>query len=343
MRKLLNTLFVTSEDAYLTLDGENVVVNREHKEVARFPLHNLQMILCFTYAGASPALMGACAERDVGLVFHSPKGKFLARVCGESRGNVLLRRAQYRYADDPAVSCRIARAMIFGKVYNCRWVLERTKRDHGLRIDKAAFENVSEIHKNLLPQILEESSLEGLRGLEGAAATAYFGIFDQMILRQKEEFSFDTRNRRPPLDKVNAMLSFGYSLLANDCASALESVGLDAYVGFLHRDRPGRESLALDLMEELRPCMVDRFVLTLINNQIITGDDFVTTESGAVRLEDEGRRRFLRHWQERKQTMISHPFLEEKIPWGLVPYVQALLLARYIRGDLDGYPPFLWK
>lgn len=343
MRHLLNTLFVTSEDAYLSLEGENVLVNRDQTVVARFPLHNLQSIVSFSYAGASPALMGACAERDVGLCFCTPRGKFLARISGIRRGNVLLRRQQYRCADDPMESCRIARAMIFGKVYNARWSMERTRRDHKLRIDEAAFENACATHKELLPQILEVADPESLRGLEGSAANVYFGVFDQMILRQKEDFFFHGRNRRPPLDNVNAMLSFAYSLLSNDCASALESVGLDAYVGFLHRDRPGRTSLALDLMEELRPCIADRFVLTLINNRILTNAEFEKSESGAIRMTDVGRRKFLKHWQERKQEVISHPYLEEKLPWGLVPYVQALLLARYLRGDLDAYPPFLWK
>ncbi|MBQ8621076.1 MAG: type I-C CRISPR-associated endonuclease Cas1 [Oscillospiraceae bacterium] len=343
MRHLLNTLFVTSQDAYLSLEGENVVVNREKTVVGRFPLHNLTMIVSFSYAGASPALMGACAERDIGLSFCTPRGKFLARVSGISRGNVLLRRTQYRYADDSTESCRIARSMIFGKIHNARWSMERTRRDHKIRIDEETFQTACSIHKELLPQILEVSDLESLRGLEGAAANAYFGIFDDMILRQKEEFFFQGRNRRPPLDNVNAMLSFAYSLLANDCVSALESVGLDAYVGFLHRDRPGRTSLALDLMEELRPCMADRFVLTLINNRVLSGADFEKAESGAVCLTDDGRRKFLKQWQERKQETITHPYLEEKLPWGLVPYIQALLLARYLRGDLDGYPPFLWK
>lgn len=343
MRHLLNTLFVTSEDAWLSLDGENVVVNRDKTAVARFPLHNLQMIICFSYAGASPALMGACAQRGVGLTFCTPRGKFLARTCGISQGNVLLRRSQYRVADDPAESCRIARSMIFGKVYNSRWSIERTRRDHKMRIDEGEFRSVSESLKELLPQILEVSDLESLRGLEGAAATAYFRLLDDMILRQKEAFFFHGRNRRPPLDNVNAMLSFAYSLLANDCASALESVGLDAYVGFLHRDRPGRTSLALDMMEELRPCMADRFVLTVINNKILSPEDFRQEESGAVRMTDQGRQKFLKQWQLKKQDTITHPYLEEKIPWGLVPYVQSLLLARYLRGDLDAYPPFLWK
>lgn len=343
MRHLLNTLFVTSEDAWLSLDGENVVVNREKSEVARFPLHTLQGIICFSYAGASPALMGACAQRDVGLTFCTPRGKFLARTSGISRGNVLLRRSQYRIADDPAGSCRIARSMIFGKVYNGRWSVERTRRDHKMRIDEEAFRTVSESLKALLPQILEAADSETLRGLEGAAASGYFQVFDDMILRKKEDFFFHGRNRRPPLDNVNAMLSFAYSLLANDCASALESVGLDAYVGFLHRDRPGRTSLALDLMEELRPCMADRFVITVVNNRVLSAEDFTHEESGAVRMTDQGRQKFLKQWQLKKQETITHPYLEEKIPWGLVPYVQALLLARCLREDLDAYPPFLWK
>lgn len=343
MRHLLNTLFVTSEDAWLSLDGENVVVNRDKTAVARFPLHTLQMIISFSYAGASPALMGACAERDIGLTFCTPRGKFLARSTGISRGNVLLRRSQYRVADDPAQSCRIARNMIFAKVYNARWSTERTRRDHKMRIDDDGFAAVSGSLKTLLPQILEAADNNTLRGLEGAAASEYFRIFDDMILRQKDEFYFSGRNRRPPLDKVNAMLSFAYSLLANDCASALESVGLDAYVGFLHTDRPGRSSLALDLMEELRPCMADRFVLTVINNRVLSAEDFVSEESGAVRMTDTGRQKFLKQWQLKKQETITHPYLDEKLPWGLVPYVQALLLARYLRQDTDEYPPFLWK
>lgn len=343
MRHLLNTLFVTSEDAYLSLDGENVVVNREKQEVARFPLHNLSGIISFSYAGASPALMGACAQRDVGLAFCTPRGKFLARTTGISTGNVLLRREQYRTADDLGRSCWIARNMIFGKLYNARWSMERTRRDHKLRIDEAAFQKASETIQKLLPAAAEETDLDALRGLEGVGASAYFGVFDQMILREKEAFFFRERNRRPPLDNVNAMLSFAYSLLTNDCASALESVGLDAYVGFLHRDRPGRSSLALDLMEELRPSMADRFVLTMINNRVMAPGDFEKSESGAVRMRDEARRKFLKAWQEKKQEVITHPYLEEKIPWGLVPYVQSLLLARCLRGDLDAYPPFLWK
>lgn len=343
MRRLLNTLFVTSEDIYLSLDGENVVANRDGQAVARYPLHTLSGILSFSYAGASPALMEACCKRDIFLAFCTPRGKFLARVYGESSGNVLLRRTQYRVADDPVQSCRAARSMIFGKLYNCRWSIERTRRDHGLRLDGEKLASASQSLKELLPRVAEETALDSLRGLEGAGSTIYFGALDEMILNRKDTFYFHGRSRRPPLDPLNALLSFAYSLLANDCASSLESVGLDSYVGFLHRDRPGRTSLALDLMEELRPCVADRFVLTLINNRHIKADDFDVRPGSAVLLTDEGRKGFLRRWQEKKQEMLTHPYLGEKLPWGLVPYIQALLLARYLRGDLDAYPPFLWK
>ena len=343
MKHLLNTLYILSEDIYLSLDGENVVANRDKQTVARYPLHTLQGIITFSYAGASPALMGACAQRQTGLAFCTPRGKFLARVCGEGNGNVLLRRTQYRVADDPGQCCPISRTMIFGKLFNARWSIERTCRDHGLRVDSEKLSSASKQIYGLLSQVKEITSLEELRGLEGVGASAYFGVFDEMILGDKETFVFQSRSRRPPLDAVNAMLSFAYSLLAHDCASALESVGLDSYVGFLHRDRPGRTSLALDLMEELRPCMADRFVLTLINNRRIKAGDFQYMESGAVLLTDGGRKTFLKHWQEKKKEMLTHPYLGEKLPWGMIPYIQALLLARYLRGDLDAYPPFLWK
>lgn len=343
MRKLLNTLFVTTEDAYLTLDGENVVISRDKDEIARFPLHALEGIVAFTYAGASPALMGACAKRGVILCFCTPNGRFLARAVGEANGNVLLRRMQYRFADDPDISCKIARNMVFGKVFNCRWSIERTIRDNGMRVDSGKLENASTILKSALPEVRCADTLETLRGFEGESAAVYFSVLNEMILNNKEDFFFRSRNRRPPLDRVNAMLSFVYALLANDCSSALESVGLDSYVGFLHRDRPGRTSLALDLMEELRPCFADRFMLSLINNRAVKAGDFEERESGAVVMTDEGRKTIIRAWQERKRDDITHPYLKEKLPWGLVPYVQALLLARYFRDDLDEYPPFLWK
>ena len=287
--------------------------------------------------------MGACAEKGIGLAFCTPRGRFLARICGENNGNVLLRREQYRVADEPQGSCRIARNMIFGKLHNARWSIERTCRDHGMRVDKERLSHASRELHSLLQPVAEATDSDKLRGLEGVGATAYFGVFDEMILNRKEDFFFRGRNRRPPLDRVNAMLSFAYSLLSHDCASALESVGLDAYVGFLHTDRPGRASLALDLMEELRPCMADRFVLTLINNRMIKADDFQTQDSGAVLLTDNGRKSFLKAWQEKKRETLTHPFLGEKLAWGMIPYVQALLLARHLRSDLEDYPPFLWK
>ena len=323
MKHLLNTLFILSEDIYLSLDGENVVANRDRQIVARYPLHTLQNIVTFSYAGASSALMGACAQRQIGLALCSPGGKFLARVCGSGAGNVLLRRAQYRAADDPAQSCQVARTMIFGKLYNARWSIERTRRDHALRVDEKRLREASQQIYELLPQVKEETSLDRLRGLEGVGANAYFSVLGDMVLHDKETCYFHGRNRRPPLAAMNALLSFAYSLLTHDCASSLESVGLDSYVGFLHRDRPGRTSLALDLMEELRPCMADRFVLTLINNRVIQAADFQKTESGAVQLTDAGRRTFIKGWQEKKKEMLTHPFLGEKLQWGMVPSIQA--------------------
>lgn len=260
-----------------------------------------------------------------------------------SRGNILLRREQYRIADSESRSCLVARNMITGKVFNCRWVLERALRDHALRIDQANVKAASERLREIILLIRQSSSLDSLRGLEGDAASAYFGVFDELILSQKLDFSFDGRNRRPPRDNVNAMLSFAYTLLANDCASALEGVGLDAYAGLLHRDRPGRKSLALDLEEELRAPLADRLVLTLINNRILQDKHFDRQESGTVLLNDIGRKLMLKHWQEKKRDEITHPFLKEKMPWGLIPHVQSLLLAQAIRGDVEEYPPFLWK
>ena len=343
MRRLLNTLFVNSEDAYATLEGENVVIRQGEKVAGRFPLHVVEDIYLFSYPGASPALMGKCAEKGINLVFLTPRGKFLARTCGKSQGNVLLRRTQYRAADDPEQSCRIARNFIFGKISNCRQVVERARRDHAMRIDEDKFQTVSCQLKDIMSQVLEETSLESLRGLEGSAAILYFGVMDDMILQNKEDFYFRNRNRRPPQDNVNAMLSYVYVMLSSECASALEMVGLDSYVGFMHRDRPGRASLAQDLMEELRPCMADRLVLTLINDRVVTDSDFEKQENGAVFLTKNGKKKVQEAWHNKNITSITHPFLKEKIEWGLLPYVQALLLSRYLRGDLDGYPPYLWR
>lgn len=343
MKKLLNTLYVMSEDSYLTLEGENIVIVSGEKTIGRFPLHNLENIICFTYKGATPALMGACAERCVGMTFFSPRGKFLARVTGKKYGNVLLRKEQYRISDDLKRSHQYAKNMIIGKLFNCRWSIERTLRDHELRVDAERLRDVSRELKEAIKKVEKSSDLDSLRGLEGKAAEQYFSIFDMLILNQKENFYFRTRSRRPPLDNVNALLSFTYTVLAGDCANALESVGLDAYVGFMHRDRPGRRSLSLDIMEELRGIMADRFVLTLINTKALGEEHFQKQKDGAVLLNDSGRKVFFSAWQKHKKETITHPFIKEKIEWGLVPYVQALLLARTIRGDLEEYPPFLWK
>ena len=343
MRKLLNTLFVLTPESYLALEGENILILMEEKELGRFPLHTLEMVLYFGYKGASPALMGGCAKRGVGLCFFTPNGRFLARVTGEDRGNVLLRKAQYRLSDDPAASCRTARNFILGKLYNSRWSLERATRDHPLQVDVPALKEASAALAGLCRDVSLCDSLESLRGLEGAAATLYFGVLDQLILREKESCLLRGPAPRPPVVPVKAQHYIAANPPAHDCAAALEGVGLDAYVGFLHRDRPGRTSLALDLMEELRVPMADRFVLSLINNRTIQGGHFRCQESGAVLLTDEARRQLLSAWQQRKREVITHPFLEEKIPWGLAPHIQALLLARYLRGDLEEYPPFFWK
>lgn len=343
MRKLLNTLYVMTEGCYLTLDGENVVILDGEKKLARFPLHTLENIVCFTYKGATPALMGACAERKIGMSFFSPNGKFLARTVGKEYGNVLLRKEQYRISDNVDRSTSYAKNMILGKIFNGRWSLERTLRDHSYRVDEKKLRFISGALYDFIQKVESVSDLAELRGVEGKAAEQYFSIFDHMILNQKEDFSFATRNRRPPLDRVNAVLSFAYTILAGECTNALYSVGLDPFVGFMHRDRPGRTSLALDLMEEMRPVMADRFILTLINTKALRASHFEIQQDHAVLLNEEGRKVFFNSWQRHKKETITHPFLKEKMEWGLVPYIQALLLARTIRGDLDEYPPFLWK
>ena len=343
MKKLLNTLFITQPDVYLSLDGDNIVLLKDKERLGRVPLHNLESIVNFGYIGASPALMGYCADKNISIVFLSSSGRFKARVIGKSKGNVILRKTQYRISDSERDSVKVAKNFIVGKIFNNKWILERTTRDYPLRINVTKFKEVSKTLSNLILEVKKCNNVESLRGWEGQAAINYNQLFDDMILQQKDDFFFKMRSRRPPLDNVNAMLSFAYTLLANDTASALESVGLDAYVGFLHRDRPGRVSLALDVMEELRGVYADRFVLSLINKKVFNKDDFFVKENGAVIMTEEARKKFLASWQNRKQEKITHPYLNEKIPWGLVPYSQALLLARYLRGDLDEYPPFLWK
>ena len=343
MKKLLNTLYVTSEDSYLSLDGENVVIFNQTQEMGRIPLHNLEAIVSFGYRGASPALMGGCAGRNISLCFLTPQGKFLARITGSVKGNVILRKRQYEASIDSDISLGIARNCILGKVYNSRWVLERATRDHGLQVDVEQMKRASGFLKDSLGYIETCTDMAQLRGYEGEAASVYFGVFNQMILQQKKDFAFSGRNKRPPLDNVNAMLSFVYTLLTGMVASALETVGLDPYLGFMHADRPGRVSLALDLIEELRPVLADRFVLALINRKMITGKDFTKKEDGAVLMSDKARKNLLTEWKNRKKEVITHPYLGEKVEWGMIPFVQAMLMARFLRGDIDEYPPFFWK
>lgn len=343
MKKLLNTLYITSENSYLGLDGENIVVYDDKKEIGRVPLHNLDGIVSFGYRGVSPALMGACAERNISLCFLTPQGKFLARVTGRVRGNVILRQQQYASSKDNIKGLEIAKNCIAGKVYNARWVLERAIRDHSMQIDVEHVKTASLQLKASLEYIQNADSKGQLRGYEGEAASIYFGVFNELILQQKSDFKFESRNKRPTTDNVNAMLSFVYTLLTNQIISALEIVGLDPYVGYLHTDRPGRASLALDMIEEFRSVYADRFVLSLINKKIVNKKNFIRKENGTVLMDDDLRKKLLIEWQNKKKEVITHPFLQEKVEWGMVPYVQAMLLARYLRGDLDGYPVFLWK
>lgn len=343
MKKLLNTLYVTTQGSYLARDGETVLVRVERETKLQVPVHTLGGIVCFGQVSCSPPLMALCSENNVAISFLSERGKFLARVQGPVSGNVLLRREQYRRADDESASSEIARAVLVAKIANCRTVLLRSAREKSEAEEANALQSAAGDLSRILKSLERRSSLNSLRGAEGEAANTYFAVFDNLILAQKEDFIFTDRSRRPPLDNINALLSFIYTLLAHDVASSLEGVGLDPAVGFLHRDRPGRPSLALDLMEELRPFLADRLALSLVNRQQIKGKGFRKTETGAVMMDDKTRKELLVAYQKRKQEEIQHPFLGEKVPVGLLPHCQAMLLARYLRGDLDGYPPFIWK
>lgn len=343
MRRLLNTLYVTIPDSYLACDGENVLIKVQDEIKFRVPVHNLEGIICFGFAGASPKLMHLCCERGVALSFLTGYGKFMGRVTGNVSGNVLLRRMQYRWSDDPVTSARLSRRFIAAKIVNSRALLHRALRDHEDAVDCISLEKALRGMVGMITRLEKAADGDAIRGIEGEAAHVYFSNFNQLILNQKEGFYMANRNRRPPTDNLNALLSFLYTLLAYEVAAALESVGLDPQVGFLHRDRPGRPSLALDVMEELRPHFADRLAVTLINRRQISADGFIVKENGAVIMQDETRKEVLTAWQKRKQEEITHPYLGEKVPMGLVPYVQALLLARHLRGDLEDYPPFFWK
>ena len=340
MRKLLNTLFITSPNAYLSRDGLNIVVKVENEERFRIPVHNIEGIVTFGYMGASPALLALCNEYNVGVSFLTETGRFCGRFSGPVKGNVLLRRQQYRFADDENFCLNIAKTFISAKIANCRNVIHRALRDHGDEQNTTALSTAMKLLEYRVKSIQRAENMDHIRGIEGDAANEYFGVFNHLIVSQKESFVFNTRTRRPPKDKVNALLSFSYTLLAHEVQSALESVGLVPYVGFLHTDRPGRPSLALDLMEELRPYLADRLVLTLINRKQIGPNGFIDQEGFGIVMDEKTRKEVITTWQQRKQDEIIHPFLQEKIPVGLLPYAQALLLSRFIRGDLDAYPAF---
>lgn len=343
MKKLLNTLFVTTQGAYLSKEGETVLVSVEREVRLRLPIHTLGGIVCFGNILCSPFLLGFCADNGVGISFLTEQGRFLARVQGPVAGNVLMRREQYRKADDPSFSAAMAKYFLTGKIANSRTVIQRFIRDHGEKIKEAALSNIVDNLSRSLDALQRQKKLDVIRGIEGDAANVYFSVFNHLIVSQKDAFTFQERNRRPPMDTVNCLLSFFYTLLAHDIRSALEGVGLDPAVGFLHRDRPGRPGLALDMMEEFRPFLADRLALSLINTRRVQDKGFDKSDTGAVLMNDETRKTVLVAYQERKQEEIFHPFIEDKVSIGLLFHIQALLLTRCLRGDLDGYPPFIWR
>ena len=340
MRKLLNTLYVTTPESYLSRDGMNVVVSVNKDELFRIPVINIEGIVTFGYMGASPGLMKLCMDNGVSLVFMSPQGNFIGRIQGGVKGNVLLRKKQYHISEDEGQSLHISRLFIAGKIFNCRNVLRRFLRDNGIQIDVEQAAKKLDLYKQ---EVLKADNMELLRGIEGRAANVYFGVFNHLIINQKNDFVFDGRNRRPPKDEVNAMLSFVYTLLTNEVASALESVGLDPYVGFMHTLRPGRMSLALDMMEEFRAYLGDRLVLSMINRRQVDKRDFIRQGDDSLLMTDSCKKNLITTWQKRKKEMIEHPYLKEKIPLGLLPYAQAMLLSRFLRGDIDDYPVFILK
>ena len=346
MRRMLNTIYVTTENAWLRKDGANLVVEVEGAERGRAPLHMLEGLVSFSRPGASPALLAACAEAGITISHLDPNGRFLARVEGPRTGNVLLRRAQFRAADAPERTVPIVRGIVAAKAANQRTVIRRALRDHGDTLPVGGREALEAAERRLTDvarRILGAGAVELLRGLEGEAAQVYFGVFNHLLRNVDPTFAFAGRSRRPPLDRINALLSFLYAMLGHDCRSALEAHGLDPQVGFLHADRPGRASLALDLMEELRPIFADRLALALLNRKQLKASDFESEPTGMVRLAPDARKTVLTAWQERKKTEIVHPYTKDKIPSGLIPFVQARLFSSYLRGDLDGYPPFIWR
>ncbi|MEN6407442.1 MAG: type I-C CRISPR-associated endonuclease Cas1c [Thermoguttaceae bacterium] len=343
MKKHDNTLYVTSQGTYLARDGASVLVRMKKETRLRVPIHNLGGIVCFGNVGCSPFLMGLCGEQGVSLSFLTKNGRFLARVLGSQTGNVQLRRAQHRATSDLSTAADFARNIVAAKIANARTVLQRGRRDHPDRVLSQNVEATIRRLGDLIKGLERSMSLDEVRGVEGEAARWYFGAFDDLILQQKQAFFFHERTRRPPRDNMNALLSFLYAILTHDVAAACQSVGLDPQMGFLHGDRPGRASLALDLIEECRPMIADRVALSLVNRQQIEERGFTRTETGGVEMNDATRKTVLVGYQKRKDEEILHPFLKEKITLGLLPHVQAGLLARWLRGELDAYPSFFWK
>lgn len=337
MRKLQNTLYITTQGSYLHKERETLVVEQERKKVAQLPVHSIGHIFCFGNVLVSPFLMGFCGENNVNLAFFTENGRFLGRLQGRQSGNVLLRRAQYRRSEDNPVP--IARNVIAAKIQAGKRVLQRHMRNHGENEDVQAAVNALNFSLN---QLKRADALEVVRGIEGDAAARYFGVFGHLV-SEKSGFVFNGRNRRPPRDAVNALLSFLYSILGKDISGALQGVGLDPQVGFLHADRPGRDSLAQDILEEFRAWWADRLVLSLINRGQIKPQDFICEAGGAVVLKAEARKLLFQTLQAKKQETIVHPFLGEEVAIGLLPHVQAMLLARHLRGDLAEYPPFLMR
>jgi len=343
MKPLLNTLYVTIQGAWLAREGESVCVTQEGEMRFRVPMHTLSGIVCFGQVSCSAPLMGFAAESGVALSFLTEHGRFLSRVQGPISGNVLLRRRQYKASEQGEPVASVARSVVLGKLANCRVVLLRAAREREDSPEKSEIEFAALRLARLAEDVQRAKDVDVIRGHEGDAARTYFSVFDHLIVNAKEDFFFHSRSRRPPLDNVNALLSFLYTLLVSDIAGALECVGLDPAVGFLHRDRPGRPSLALDLAEELRPVLADRLALSLINRRQISGSGFAKGETAGVVMDDVTRKEVLVSWQKRKQEEVLHPFIQERLPFGLIPHIQATLLARHLRGDLDGYPPFFWR
>ncbi|MCF7530150.1 type I-C CRISPR-associated endonuclease Cas1c [Neisseria lisongii] len=335
MKKLQNTLYITTQGSYLHKERETLIVEQERRKVAQLPIHSIGHIFCFGNVMVSPYLMGFCGEKGVNLVFFSEHGRFLARLQGRQSGNVFLRRAQYKYSEINPIA--IAKNIIAAKIQSQKRLLQRHIRNHG---NQPAVQSAILSLTYSVQQLKQADTLPLIRGIEGDAAARYFGVF-QNLISQKSGFIFQGRNRRPPKDGVNALLSFLYSILGRDISGALQGVGLDPQVGFLHADRSGRDSLAQDILEEFRAWWADSMVLALINRGQIKPTDFVQEVSGAVNIKEDTRKLIFKTLQAKKQEKIIHPFLQEEITVGLLPHIQALLLARHLRGDLAEYPPFL--